>query len=382
MHCAFLVLTSQLLQYTGVHTHALILAKKAQHISQLIGDKHTRTNAMRVESECQAAVGNLLHAEKLCREAPEQYSIEELWSDILLAKTEYQEAQGLLFKILDYRSSRKPPISDTVICHVNLAITAIEMGADVGVINHHLDAVRMQCTTFVVYPRGILRCDSLTAHIHLRQGNIQLARQTLDKCLASAQKEKDADLIDYCLLLLADIQHGMSSYRETQRWAVISLAFGMTTTNRVTTTKALRCIGDLLVIDGDNDTALSLFMAALDSFTLMDIHRDRADCMIRIATIFEQQGEIRKTVDLLQSARPLYARSSQQKEITTIDTKLCNVAAVPKDDEKPLQQLAQLNVPLGDLGGSEGTELDEDSADAKQDHDMGGAEMERWRVFA
>jgi hypothetical protein len=79
----------------------------------------------------------------------------------------------------------------------------------------------------------------------------------------------------------------------------------MTTSNRVTTTKALRCIGDLLMIDGDNDAALSLFMAALDSFTSMDIHRGRADCMVRMAAIFERHREIRKTVDLLQGTPTL-----------------------------------------------------------------------------
>jgi hypothetical protein len=162
---------------------------------------------------------------------------------------------------------------------------------------------------------------------------------------------------------------------------VIYLAFGMTTTNRVTTTKALRCIGDMLAIDGDSDTALSLFMAALDSFTSMDIHRGRADCMVRMAAIFEQRRDIRNTVDLLQRARPLYERSSQEKEINKIDTKLRDVEVLSEDHENPLQQLEKLNVPLGDLGGTEPTELDEDSADTKRDGDMSGEEKGRQRVF-
>jgi hypothetical protein len=318
---------------------ALTLAQKARHISELIGDKHIVQMAIRMESWCHADVGNLLHAEELCREAPEQHVIGVQLPGILLTKTEYQEARGLLLKTLEYRSSCRPPISDTVICHLNLAVIAIEIGADVGVISHHLDAVRMQCTTLVVYPRGILCCDTLTANIHLQQGNIQLARQTLDKCLTSAQKQKDTEITEHCLRLLADIQHGLSSYQETERWAVIYLAFGMTKMNRVTTTKALRCIGDLLVIDRDNDTALSLFMVALDSFTFMDIHRDRADCMIRMAAIFEQRTEIRKTVDLLQRAHPLYERSSQEKEIIKIDTKLRAMAAVPQDNETHFRDL-------------------------------------------
>jgi hypothetical protein len=87
------------------------------------------------------------------------------------------------------------------------------------------------------------------------------------------------------------------------------------------------------MIDGDNDVALSLFMAALDSFTSMDIHRDRADCMVRMAAIFEQRTEIGKTVNLLQRARSLYERSSQEKEIIKIDTKLRAMATAPKSHE-------------------------------------------------
>ncbi|KAJ7241382.1 hypothetical protein C8J57DRAFT_1477757 [Mycena rebaudengoi] len=382
MHSRLLLITSQLLSSTGVHMHALTLVQKARHISELIGDKHTGAIAIGVESWCHAAIGNLLQAERLCREAPDQHVIAGQLSDILIIKTEYQEARVLQLKILDYRSSCRPPIPDTVMCHLNLAGIAIEMGADLGVISHHLDAVWMQCTTFVAYPRGILLCDTLTASIHLQQGNIQLARQTLDKCLTSAHKQKDAQITEYCLPLLADIQHGLSGYQETERWAVIFFAFGMTTMNRVATTKALRCIGDLLVIDGDNDTALSLFIAALSSFTFMDIHRDRADCMIRMAEIFEQRTEIRKTIDLLQSACPLYERSSQEKDIIKIDVKLRGMGAVPKDNENPLQQLAQLNVPVGDSGGTEVPELEEDSADAKRDRDMGGEEKERLEGFS
>jgi hypothetical protein len=101
--------------------------------------------------------------------------------------------------------------------------------------------------------------------------------------------------------------------------------------------------------------------------------------MVRIAAIFEQRGDIKQTVDLLQRARPLYERSSQEKEIIKIDTKLRGMAAVPKDDEKGLQRLAQLNVPVGDLGGPEVTELDED---AERDRDIVGEDMERQKVFA
>jgi hypothetical protein len=113
---------SPLLKRPGMSVNSLVI-------------KHSGTMATHVESWCQAAFGNLLHAERPCREVPEQDVVEEQLADILLTKTEYQEARLLLFKILDYRSSCRPPISDTVMCHINLAIIAVEMGADVGVIS-------------------------------------------------------------------------------------------------------------------------------------------------------------------------------------------------------------------------------------------------------
>jgi hypothetical protein len=90
--------------------------------------------------------------------------------------------------------------------------------------------------------------------------------------------------------------------------------------------------------------------------------------MVRIAAIFEQQRVTRKTVDLLQRARPLYERSSQVNEIIKIDTKLRGMGAVLKDDENPLQQLEKLNVLVGNLGRNDVAELDEDP---ERDRDMG-----------
>jgi predicted ATP-grasp superfamily ATP-dependent carboligase len=100
--------------------------------------------------------------------------------------------------------------------------------------------------------------------------------------------------------------------------------------------------------------------------------------MVRIAAIFEQRGEIKNTVHLLQSARPLYERSSQEKEIVKIDEKLRDMEAVSENHEL-LQRLAQLNVPVEDLGGTEVTELDED---AERNCDMVGEDMETQRVLA
>jgi hypothetical protein len=83
-----------------------------------------------------------------------------------------------------------------------------------------------------------------------------------------------------------------------------------------------RCLGQIFLAEGDDETALRLFKVALDGFTFMDVHHWRADCMVRIADILNNRGEVMKAVELWKTARPLFERSSQMKDIAWIDAKL------------------------------------------------------------
>ncbi|KAJ7263859.1 hypothetical protein C8J57DRAFT_1626342 [Mycena rebaudengoi] len=112
------------------------------------------------------------------------------------------------------------------------------------------------------------------------------------------------------------------------------------------TMQAFRCLGQILCAQGDNETALSLFNVALDGFTLIDVHRWRADCMVRIADILNSRGEVMKAVELWKAARPLFKRSSQMKDIIKIDEKLAEVdSAFLEEYEQQLQQPSGLDVP-------------------------------------
>jgi hypothetical protein len=121
----------------------------------------------------------------------------------------------------------------------------------------------------------------------------------------------------------------------------------MTTKSKGAIAKALRCAGDLLIED-DEGTSLSLYLVALDTFTLMDVHRDKADCMVRIASIFEHRGKRTNAVNILREASSLYKRSSQNQEIIKINVKL-----------ECLQRLVELDVPVGDLEKAQLEELGE-----------------------
>jgi hypothetical protein len=69
--------------------------------------------------------------------------------------------------------------------------------------------------------------------------------------------------------------------------------------------------------------------------------------MVQIANILNDRGEAMKAVELWKAARPLFERSSQMKDIVTIDAKLAEVdSAILVKYEEQLQQLSELHVPV------------------------------------
>jgi hypothetical protein len=90
-------------------------------------------------------------------------------------------------------------------------------------------------------------------------------------------------------------------------------------------------------------------LAALDTFTFMDVHRDKADCMARIVSICQHHGERRNAVNILKEASSLYEWFSQKLEITKINVKLESLMSILEQQEAQLHKLVELNVPVGDL---------------------------------
>jgi hypothetical protein len=103
------------------------------------------------------------------------------------------------------------------------------------------------------------------------------------------------------------------------RRVVTFLAIGMAAKNMFATVSALRLIGDVFAAGGDDATAASVLSASLHGFTLMDIHRQRARCMIRLGEIFGRCGQWEKSVEIWQKAVPLLERSSQAMDLAKID---------------------------------------------------------------
>jgi hypothetical protein len=82
----------------------------------------------------------------------------------------------------------------------------------------------------------------------------------------------------------------------------------------------------------------------------MDVHRSRAECMLRLGDISKRHDNLLRAVELWETARLLFERSSQAKQIEHIDQRLAGV------NEDMLGQ----NYGVNHLEDMEGLNLDEE----------------------
>ncbi|KAJ7891732.1 hypothetical protein B0H13DRAFT_1887048 [Mycena leptocephala] len=119
--------------------------------------------------------------------------------------------------------------------------------------------------------------------------------------------------------LRIDAQHKDQTPTQDDPWLIVKCK------QKFELHKALQFLGDVFHAQGDQDTAISLFTVALDGFTCMDVHRSRAECMVRLGDISKLNGDELKAVELWQTARPLFERSSQGKQFAHLDEKLADL---------------------------------------------------------
>ncbi|KAJ7922091.1 hypothetical protein B0H13DRAFT_1866159 [Mycena leptocephala] len=129
-------------------------------------------------------------------------------------------------------------------------------------------------------------------------------------------------------------------------WTTVYLAYSIKFKQKLGTHKALQFLGDIFLTQADEDTAVSLFSVALEGFTYMDVHRSRAECMLRLGDVAKGHDDLLQAVKYWDTARPLFGRSSQTKQVELIDERLAGVGKdVLFQHRMKLAHLAQLNAP-------------------------------------
>ncbi|KAJ6619248.1 hypothetical protein B0H10DRAFT_2026635 [Mycena sp. CBHHK59/15] len=305
-------------------------AQQARRAAQSTGHLMAEAHTIEVEVLCLYSLGDVKRSVELCTKARElltacgmrggalESSIMGLEGDIHFLKTEYAESRLIHTQILDRTSKDRSPIEHAY-AFLNIAFVDSAIGAEERVVRENLDAARALFTS-LNSPGGICFCDIVTADLQLCHGLKTEPQFIYERCLLKYRGRADVGIL--CLEKLGDPTHGMSDMRTTLGYACVLFGFAKKSRSLSVVYSALRCLGDIFFNQGDEHTASDLFVVALDGFTAMDIHRSRADCMLRLGDIAKARGQFIEARSLWNEARPLYERSSQAKSIALIDERL------------------------------------------------------------
>ncbi|KAJ6487089.1 hypothetical protein C8R47DRAFT_1072180 [Mycena vitilis] len=195
----------------------------------------------------------------------------------------------------------------------------------------------------MAHRRGLTLCDTTLADLTLREGDLLVAKAFFSEYLTRSLGT-DVEITFYCLERLGDVSR-WDPCTETSTWATLMLVLSLKLKEKLFTHKALLFLGQIFHRHGDADTAISLFNVALDGFTYIDVHHSRAECMLHLGDIYKGRSDLLKAVELWDTAKPLFERSSQGKQVKKIEERLASIGKnLLEQHRKSLAHLIELNV--------------------------------------
>jgi tetratricopeptide (TPR) repeat protein len=212
------------------------------------------------------------------------------------------------------------------------------MGASKAVIQRSIDAAALIFTT-VGYGLGLTICGALEADITLWEGHTLEAQAQFEQCLKSSFGYHPA-ILTYCLAQLGDMTRWGAGLNWMPSWPTVLLAHSLRSKQKLGIYKGLQFIGDIALAQDDEDTAIALFTVALEGFTEMDVHRGKAECTLRLGDICKQHKNYHEAVEYWNTARPLFERSSQVKQVENIDKRL---ACISEGKHRPINSFGKLH---------------------------------------
>ncbi|KAJ7732132.1 hypothetical protein B0H16DRAFT_1696463 [Mycena metata] len=214
-----------------------------------------------------------------------------------LCPNEYVEAHNIQNQLLQDTQATHGLYQQRAYALINTAEVEVLMGFPKDVIQKKIDTAQ-SITKRMKNAMLMIACDMIQADLNLREGD-RSERLGNNGCWEGA--------------------HHLSS------WTTVFLAHSLKAKERLGIHKALQFLGDIFLSKDDEVTAVSLFILALEGFTEMDVHHSRAECMIRLGDISKKNSDLLEAMDLWETARPLFERSSQTKQVQDIDERLRSV---------------------------------------------------------
>ncbi|KAJ7935862.1 hypothetical protein B0H13DRAFT_2462800 [Mycena leptocephala] len=259
-------------------------------------------------------------------------------------KSEYLEARDIHSRLLHEAPKDQDPYHHALGL-LNIAEIDVSIGASEYNVEGNIKAARKHFS-IMGHVNRVMTCETILADLYLREGNVLAAESLLKKCLKSSLNV-DAHITSYCLEWLGDVNRWNTS-RHAFSWTTVYFVHSLKSKEKLGIHRALQFLGDIFLASDDEDTAISLYTVALEGFTQMDVHRSRAECMLHLGDISKGHGDLLNALELWETARPLFERSSQAKQVDKIDRRLASVGDdVLKQQRQNLASLAEPNAPSG-----------------------------------
>jgi tetratricopeptide (TPR) repeat protein len=338
--------------WLGKYTAAQMYAYEAQKLARVSGDLYTEAATARAEAVCWKELGHYKQSLSLCIMAQSllglcgmsgsdaDVGIMSTQAEVHKCKSEYSEAWKLHIQILQITAGRDPN------WHAAALLNAAEIGVSIGVSKHdvqqNIDLARSIFTT-MGRKSMIICCESTLADLYLREQDLRGAKTLFERSLKLASEH--TQIKSFCFEKLSNASP-WGPDESIPGWTTIFLVHSLHSQAKLQVYKALQFLGQMFLMQNDEDTAISLFTVALEGFTYMDVHQSRAECMLRLGDIANSHGDMLKAIELWSTARPLFERSSQVKEVQCVDERLACVGTdILEQHKENIACLVELNVP-------------------------------------
>ncbi|KAJ7461232.1 hypothetical protein FB451DRAFT_1498503 [Mycena latifolia] len=335
-------------------------AQASYRLAEIAGDLHHQSLALRTSASCYHSSGDIQNAVFLCQRAQKLLELcgsttgsayRGLLQDLAeahLLKSEYAEARNIYMQLA---RDAAPDASNNAWSLLNIAQLDMMIGASkqdvLFTLNNAMALFDAHSYKHYNVVSAKIYCNIELGKLHLREGEIPIAKCILQACFTSIWGNDVQGALS-CIESFAIVKGWPErDLHWASGWAVVYLGYAKKFGDKIALQRALQFLGDVFQAEGDCTTSTSLFTVALEGFTWMDIHRSRAECMLRLGDLAKGQGDVSKATELWKTARPLFERSLHVKQVVQIDERLATITNnVLEETMDSLTHLGQLNAPI------------------------------------
>ncbi|KAJ7827267.1 hypothetical protein B0H14DRAFT_2595421 [Mycena olivaceomarginata] len=354
----------------GEYPMAQIHAYEAQKVARVSGDLYREAQALCAQAMCSSQFGNYGQSISLCIAARQllglcslsnsdiEHGIIIIQAEVYRSKSEYSAAHNIYRERLqNVPTDQNPYFRATLL--LNIAELEVFLGVPKNNVKRNIDCARSIFTTMGHSPFMVC-CDITLADLYLRDKDLLAAKSLFKKSLKLAQE--NSEIKSFCFERLGNISL-WGADESVPGWTTIFLVHSLKFSTKLQVYKALQFFGEMFLRQKDENTAISLFTIALMGFTYMDVHRSRAQCMLRLGDISNGHGDLQKARELWETARPLFACSSQAEDVQCVDERLAYVGNDGLEHRGNMAFLVECDLPSGNLQDAEQAELVDEPVD-------------------